>query len=161
MRVRTPAVASLRPDARNFGPVAATPSSGWGFQGATSRTCFGNKTAAVVGRGVLVVSADHRPALPATIRYVRWRTDPKKGRRYSRFLHIVPIGQAVLLKVVAKLGGSYVAASQLGVSQWALERFLEGTVPVPDPVLLRAVDIVLDDLQVRPADSQTFRRVQP
>lgn len=76
-------------------------------------------------------------------------------------MNCIPIGQAVLLKVVAKLGGSYVAASQLGISLWALDRFLDGTVPVPDPVLLRAVDIVLDDLQVRPAESQTFRRVQP
>lgn len=58
----------------------------------------------------------------------------------------IPIGQAVLQKVVAKLGGSFAAAVQLGVEPSFLDRFLDGTTPVPDVVLLRAVDIVLDDL---------------
>jgi hypothetical protein len=48
--------------------------------------------------------------------------------------------------VVAKLGGSFAAAVQLGVEPSFLNRFLDGTTPVPDVVLLRAVDIVLDDL---------------
>lgn len=48
--------------------------------------------------------------------------------------------------MVAKLGGSFAAAVQLGVEPSFLNRFLDGTTPVPDVVLLRAVDIVLDDL---------------
>jgi hypothetical protein len=61
-------------------------------------------------------------------------------------LDSIPIGQAVLQKVVAKLGGSFAAAVQLGVEPSFLNRFLDGATPVPDVVLLRAVDIVLDDL---------------
>ena len=58
----------------------------------------------------------------------------------------IPIGQAVLQKVVAKLGGSFAAAVQLGVEPPILSRFLDGTTPVPDLLLLCAVDMVLDDL---------------
>jgi hypothetical protein len=61
-------------------------------------------------------------------------------------LDSIPIGQAVLQKVVVKLGGSFAAAAQLGVEPSLLSRFLDGTTPVPDLLLLRAVDIVLDDL---------------
>ena len=48
--------------------------------------------------------------------------------------------------MVAKLGGSFAAAVPLGVEPSFLNRLLDGTTPVPDVVLLRAVDIVLDDL---------------
>ena len=70
------------------------------------------------------------------------------------------VGQAVLQKVVAKLGDR--AASQLGLTQAALTRFLNGTESVPDRVLLRAVDIVLDEFQQAPSGkSQPFDRSQP
>jgi hypothetical protein len=39
-----------------------------------------------------------------------------------------------------------------------MSRFLDGTMPVPDNVLLRAVDIVLDELHGRIAGSQPFSR---
>ena len=55
----------------------------------------------------------------------------------------ITVAQAVLQRVVAKRGDA--AASQLGVTQAAFALFLNGTEAVPDRVLLRAVDIVLDE----------------
>lgn len=54
-------------------------------------------------------------------------------------------GQAILQKVVAKLGDA--AAAQLGVTQAAFARLLNGTDALPPRVLLRAVDIVIDEFQ--------------
>jgi hypothetical protein len=53
------------------------------------------------------------------------------------------IGQQVLERVVRKLGGPEQAARRLGISATLLERFLKGGTPVPDAVLLKAVDCVL------------------
>jgi hypothetical protein len=61
-------------------------------------------------------------------------------------VNTTPVGQAVLQKVVAKVGGIYQAAAQLGIPPMAMNRFVDGTAPVPDHVLLRAVDLVLDVL---------------
>lgn len=74
------------------------------------------------------------------------------------------MGRAVLVKVVDKLGGIAAAAARLGVAPASLNRFLDGTVPVPvpDAVLLRAVDIVLDEFQQDPSGkSQPFNRTEP
>jgi len=57
----------------------------------------------------------------------------------------ITVAQAVLQRVVAKLGDA--AASQLGVTRAAFALFLNGTEALPDRVFLRAVDIVLDELQ--------------
>jgi hypothetical protein len=58
--------------------------------------------------------------------------------------------------VVAKLGGVLPAAVELGIGPSLMARFVEGRVPVPDSILLQAVDIVLDE---NPAgDSQPFDR---
>jgi hypothetical protein len=62
-------------------------------------------------------------------------------------LGTILVRQAVLQKVVAKLGGVFAAAVQLGIRPTAIKRYLSGTLPVPDIVLLRAVDIVLDEFQ--------------
>jgi hypothetical protein len=71
----------------------------------------------------------------------------------------LPIGQAVLQKVVEKLGGLYAAAVQLGVSPRVISHYLDGTTRVPDALLLRAVDIVLDEFQQSPSGaSQPFDR---
>jgi hypothetical protein len=61
----------------------------------------------------------------------------------------ITVAQAVLQRVVAKLGDA--AASQLGVTQAAFARFLNGTEALPDGVLLRAMDIVLDEPQHIPS----------
>lgn len=68
--------------------------------------------------------------------------------------------QAVLQRVVAKLGDA--AASQLGLTQAAFARLLNGTEPLPTRVLLRAVDIVLDEFQQVPSrESRPFSRTEP
>jgi len=68
--------------------------------------------------------------------------------------------QAVLQRVVAKLGDA--AASQLGLTQAAFARLLDGTEALPTHVLLRAVDIVLDEFQHLPSrESRAFSRTEP
>lgn len=52
--------------------------------------------------------------------------------------------QAVLKKVVANAGGMRAAADQLDIPAALLARFLEGA-PVPDAILLRAVDLILEE----------------
>ena len=60
------------------------------------------------------------------------------------------LGQRLIVKVVNKLGGIDLAAARLEISPSLLMRFVEGTMSVPDAVLLRAVDHVLDELPERP-----------
>ncbi len=68
--------------------------------------------------------------------------------------------QAVLQRVVAKLGDA--AASQLGLTQAAFARLLNGTEALPTHVLLRAVDIVLDEFQPVPSrESGPYSRTEP
>lgn len=57
--------------------------------------------------------------------------------------------QAVLHRVVAKLGDA--AASRLGLTQAAFMRMLNGTEALPTSVLLRAVDIVLNEFEQVPS----------
>ena len=71
----------------------------------------------------------------------------------------ITLGQAVLQRVVAKLGDA--AAPQLGLTHAALALFLMGKVPVPDRVLLRAVDVVLEQLQNIPPPRTAPNRIQP
>jgi hypothetical protein len=75
----------------------------------------------------------------------------------------ISIRQAVLQRVVAKLGGTYAAAVQLDVSPLAIRLFLNGAAAVPDAILLRAVDIVLDEFDRHEVSgkSQPFNRSQP
>lgn len=72
------------------------------------------------------------------------------------------LGRAVLQKVVEKLGGIDPASARLGVSAALITRFLDGTILMPDTVLLRAVDVVLNDEEPSiPTDSKPFQRTQP
>jgi hypothetical protein len=50
-------------------------------------------------------------------------------------------GQQVLERLVAILG-SEEAAARLGISKTLLKRFLNGSIPVPDQVLLKALDLL-------------------
>ncbi len=52
------------------------------------------------------------------------------------------LGQQVLVKLVARLGGAEAASRRLGVSDSLLTRFIEGSVAAPDAVVLQAVDVV-------------------
>jgi hypothetical protein len=42
-------------------------------------------------------------------------------------------------------GGTAVLSKRLGISETMLERFMAGTFPVPDRVLLGAVDVMLQE----------------
>jgi hypothetical protein len=53
-------------------------------------------------------------------------------------------GQQVLARVVEKLGSVERAAARLGVSATLLQRFLSGTISLPDQLLLKAMDLVVD-----------------
>jgi hypothetical protein len=67
--------------------------------------------------------------------------------------------QALLQRVVAKLGDA--AASQLGLTQAAFARMLNGTEALPTRVLLRAVDIVLDEVQHVPSRESPPSKLSP
>lgn len=60
------------------------------------------------------------------------------------------LAQRLIVKVVNKLGGIDMAATRLEVSPSLLMRFVEGTMNVPDAVLLRVVDYLLDELPQTP-----------
>ncbi len=67
-------------------------------------------------------------------------------------------GRQVLLKVVAKLGAQRVA-QRLGISPSLLDRLLQGAMAVPDPLMLKAVDLALEEgPQDIPAVRQDFQK---
>lgn len=56
----------------------------------------------------------------------------------------------MLLRAASELvGGDKILARRLGIAETLLAKFLSGAVHLPDPLLLRTVDIVLDSRQVR------------
>lgn len=61
-----------------------------------------------------------------------------------------------LLEAAAEVaGGRRALAQRLGVGETLLSRFMSDTRQLPDPLLLRAVDIILEDRQcTRPFASQ-------
>jgi hypothetical protein len=55
-----------------------------------------------------------------------------------------------LLKAAAEIAGSSEAlAARLGIGQTLLAKFMDDLVELPDQLLLRAVDIVLEDRHAR------------
>ena len=52
------------------------------------------------------------------------------------------LGQQVLKQVVDKFGGSYPAAERLGVTDTLVQHFVSGALPVPQSILLKAVDLL-------------------
>ena len=90
--------------------------------------------------------------------YVLKRTEPKAGSGYPADLDTT-IGQAVLRKVVQRLGGIHTAAVALAVSPSDITRYIDGTLLAPDDVFLRAIDLVPDDLPViLSGSSEPFNR---
>jgi hypothetical protein len=68
------------------------------------------------------------------------------------------VGQVVLQKVVEKLGGLEAAAAHLGFQASIVSRLLKGTVPVPDVILLRAVDVLDEPRQALPESRSPLSR---
>jgi len=57
-----------------------------------------------------------------------------------------------LLQAASEIvGGNKALARHLGIGERVLARFLEGSHELPDPLLLRAVDIILADRQTQAA----------
>jgi hypothetical protein len=72
------------------------------------------------------------------------------------------IGQRILVKVVNKLGGLEKASLELDIPSRILMRFIEGKVSVPDAILLRAMDHVLDETSARVPPATPFsERAKP
>jgi hypothetical protein len=55
-----------------------------------------------------------------------------------------------LLQAASELaGGRKALADRLGISETLLSKFMADSLELPDPLLLRAVDIILEDRQSR------------
>jgi hypothetical protein len=54
------------------------------------------------------------------------------------------VGQEVILRLVKKLGGVEIAAVRLGMRPGLVQRFTDGLAQVPDSVLLKALDLMVD-----------------
>jgi hypothetical protein len=77
---------------------------------------------------------------------VRHRTALHRCRcQAAGALDSILLGQAVIQKLVAQLGGTLAVAVALAVSQATVERYADGSKPVPKVLLMRAVDLVVDD----------------
>ena len=74
-------------------------------------------------------------------------------------LHSIPLGRAVIQKLVAQVGGTLAAAVALGVLQAAVERYVDGSKPVPNILLMRAVDLIVDEYLELDARNQHGARV--
>lgn len=61
------------------------------------------------------------------------------------------LGQEVISKVVKKLGSIDLAAARLGIRPGLVQRFVDGLSQVPDPVLLKALDLIADPVEPPPA----------
>ena len=69
----------------------------------------------------------------------------------------MPIQKAsrqILAKAAVKVGGIEVLASRLDITARALKLYLEGNEQIPDSLLLRAIDIIIEDLPQPPPNRQ-------
>lgn len=61
-------------------------------------------------------------------------------------MEIAKAARHLLARAAVRLGGVEQLASRLGVSPRVLKLYIEGHEAVPDSLLLRVIDLVLDDL---------------
>jgi hypothetical protein len=71
------------------------------------------------------------------------------------------VGQEVLARLVARFGGPDQAAARLGITDTLMGHLLSGALPVPDSILLKAVDVFLEDMPPRPPRSQPPKGPRP
>jgi hypothetical protein len=64
-------------------------------------------------------------------------------------LDIAKATRQLLARAAVRLGGVDALASQLEISQRVLTLYIEGHEAVPDSLLLRVIDVILDDLPDR------------
>lgn len=75
----------------------------------------------------------------------------------------VPIQKAsrqILAKAAVTVGGAEMLASRLQVTAQVLKLYLEGDREIPDPLLLRAIDIIIEDLPQPPPNPRDPSRPQ-
>ena len=60
------------------------------------------------------------------------------------------IGQEVISRLVRALGGVEPAAARLGIRPGLVQRFVDGLSPVPDSVLLKALDLMAQPAEPTP-----------
>ena len=75
----------------------------------------------------------------------------------------MPIQKAsrqILAKAAVKIGGAEVLASRLEITARVLKMYLEGDQEIPDSVLLRAIDIIVEDLPQALPDASDPTRPQ-
>jgi hypothetical protein len=58
----------------------------------------------------------------------------------------VRVGRRVLARAAAKLGGVEPLAAYLKIGQRVLQYYITGREPVPDALVLRAIDVILEDI---------------
>ena len=66
----------------------------------------------------------------------------------------------ILAKAAVKVGGAEVLASRLDITARALKMYLEGDQEIPDSLLLRAIDIIIEDLPQPPPHPRDRSRPQ-
>jgi hypothetical protein len=72
------------------------------------------------------------------------------------------VGQQILERVISKLGGEEAASLRLGLTRSLLQRMLDGKMPVPDSILLKAVDFALTTGPMEPIPAvQPFTSKRP
>ena len=75
----------------------------------------------------------------------------------------MPIQKAsrqILAKAAVKIGGAEVLASRLEITVRLLKMYVEGDQEIPDSVLLRAIDIIVEDLPQALPDASDPTRPQ-
>lgn len=60
------------------------------------------------------------------------------------------LGQEVISRLVRTLGGVEPAAARLGIRPGLVKRFADGLSPVPDSVLLKALDLMAQPAEPTP-----------
>ena len=62
----------------------------------------------------------------------------------------VETGRRVLARAATLLGGVEMLSARLGVGRRVLHQYLVGTRPLPDDLLLAAIDVILEHVPVPP-----------
>ena len=79
----------------------------------------------------------------AVVLALRRRTNPKP--RFCRFRGVNSTSAKLLQAALEILGTERELARRLGIGETLLSKFMTDLHPLPDPLLLRAVDIVLEN----------------
>jgi hypothetical protein len=73
----------------------------------------------------------------------------KPGEFFAKLrlaMDTVQVGRRVLAHAAAKIGGVEELGARLKISHRVLQHYLAGGEPVPDVLLLRAIDVILEEL---------------